>query len=153
MPKGPEKSSNCWHTAKQMTRKDFKRSCQLSQRFTLTPMTWKGQIWKRRIASVSIRQESLRRSSVTEQRREYSPEGNRVIPRERYVSYFVLKTSKILKESEEFYSYRVWIIYTGSELFIPDPKLSPNCSRLRNYLFMPNTNYSHHIRSPWRPMI
>ena len=79
-------------------------------------MTWKGQIWKRRIASVSIRQESLRRSSVTEQRREYSPEGNRVIPRERYVSYFVLKTSKIWKESEEFYSYRVWIIYTGSEV-------------------------------------
>ena len=47
----------------------------------------------RRIAGVSIRQESLRCPSVTDWQRKYSLEGTRVIPRGRHASYFVLKTS------------------------------------------------------------
>ena len=39
-----------------------------------------------RIMSVSIRQESLRCPSIADRWRKYSPEGTRVLPRERYVS-------------------------------------------------------------------
>ena len=87
----------------------FSRSCKLLQKLSLR--LWRErQNLTQRIASISIRQESLRRPSIADRRRKYSPEGTCVIPRERYASYFVLKTSNLR---------RIWRI-----LFIPDPKLS-----------------------------
>ena len=66
----------------------------------------------RRIASLSVWQESLCRPSVTDQRRKYSLEGTRIIPRGRHESYFVLKNLNNLRR-----------IYNS--LLIPNPERSP----------------------------
>ena len=68
----------------------------------------------RRIASVSVRQEPLRLPSLADWRRNCSPELTCVIPSKRYVSHFVLKTSKIWKV----------LFIPDPNLFIPDPRLS-----------------------------
>ena len=49
-------------------------------------MLWKGPNPTQNIASVSVRQGPLLRPSLADWRRDISPEGTRVIPRERYVS-------------------------------------------------------------------
>ena len=106
----------------------FSRSCKLLQKLSLR--LWRErQNLTQRIASISIRQESLRRPSIADRRRKYSPEGTCVIPRERYASYFVLKTSIIWEESKVVlfipypkYWYRIQIYFlqlmTSQELFI-----------------------------------
>ena len=95
--------------------KRFFKKLPITTEITSTPMTWKRPNLTWRIASISIQQESLRRPSIPDWQCKYSPEQTCVIPREWYVSYFVLKTSKIWEGSEKFYSYWIQIIYTGSE--------------------------------------
>ena len=144
-------SEKSWKTVKLLAycqanyQKRFFKKLPITTEITSTPMTWKRPNLTWRIASISIQQESLRRPSIPDWQCKYSLEGTRVIPCERYVSYFVLKTSKIWKKSENFYSYRIRNICIGSEVI-------PNCSHLRNNLFMPDTNYSQHIESLWLPL-
>ena len=138
MLKDPEKSSNCWHIAQRLIEK-IPRNYQLFTEIILTLMMWKRPNLSRCIASVSIRKESLCRPSVPDLWLKYSPEGTRVIPRERYVSYFVLKTPKSWKDSEEF-------IHTGSKISKPDPKISLTAHTL-GLFFMPYMNCSHCIEN------
>ena len=108
-------SEKSWKTVKLLAycqanyQKRFFKKLPITTEITSTPMTWKRPNLTWRIASISIQQESLRRPSIPDWQCKYSLEGTCVIPCERYVSYFVLKTSKIWKKSEIF-------------LFIPDPK-------------------------------
>ena len=111
----PLEITELWEHCQENDRKDFSRSCQLSQK--------KRPNLTRRIASISIRKESLYRPSIPDWRCEYSPEGTHVIPCEGYVSYFVLKISKIWKEFEENIRSGSEFIYTGSEILIPDLRL------------------------------
>ena len=55
---------------------------------------------------------------------------------------FVLKSQKLEKNLKSF-------IHTGSEIFIPDPKLLSTTYTLGLiiHLFIPNMNYSNHIQS------
>ena len=85
VPEGPDKSPKYWRDAEPMIKTRFFQKISITLEFTLSPMTWKPSL-PRRIAGVSVRQESLRRPSVIDQRRKYSPEGTRVIPRGRHVS-------------------------------------------------------------------
>ena len=151
MPKDLEKSLN-YH------RKDFSRSCQLSQKITLTLMTWKRPNLTQRIASVPVWQGPSSRPSLVDQRRGCSPEETRIIPREWYVSYFVFKTSKkIWEESGEFCSYRIgsylrlftfqkWSVYAGYKLFTPHWKPMATID-LRIYLYRIR-NYSSQLIVP-----
>ena len=113
--KRPLEIMELWAHCQENDRKDFSRSCQLSQK--------KRPNLTRRIASISIPKESLHRPSIPDRRRENFPEGTHVIPCERYVSYFVFKTSKIWKEFEENIRSGSEFIYTGSEILIPDLRL------------------------------
>ena len=57
----------------------------------------------------------------------------------------VLLCPQNLKNLKSFISYRTQFIYTGSEVI-------SDCSHPRNCLFIPDTNYSHHIDSLWWPL-
>ena len=123
---------------------DLKEVANSYRNITLTLMTWKRPNSTRRIASVSIRQESLRHPSIADWRREYSPEGTPVIPCEWYVSY-LSSNPRIGKEFEKFYSY-------GFEILMPDPNLSP-IACASGLLLMLDTIYSHLAWSLWRLLI
>ena len=110
---------------------------------------WNYHLWRERpnltwrIARVSVRREPSRRPSLVDRRGNCSPEGTPVIPRERYVSYFVLKNLKRIRKV--FIHTGFEFIYTGSEVI-------SDGSHLRNYLSMLGTNCSHQIESLWWPL-
>ena len=97
-------------------------------------MLWKRPNLTRRIARVSVRQGPSRHPSLAYQRRDYSPEGTRVIPREQYVSLICPQISENLKIRRFLFILDPIFIRTGSEifdaidctkdLFLPDPKYS-----------------------------
>ena len=78
-------------------------------------MLWKGPNPTQRIASVSVQQGPSHRPPLADWRRDCSPEGTHVIPREQYDPYFVLKSQKIEK-LEDFVYARSYFIHTRPEL-------------------------------------
>ena len=148
--------------------KILKKNHHLLKNIVLTLMLWKRSNLTQRIARVSVRQGPSRRPSLADWRRDCSPEGTHVIPREQYVSLLCPQISEIEKLGNSYSyrilvlfvqdpsylvpltvqricSYRIWnirtgssFIYTGSEIFIPDPKYS------YRILF-----YSYQIRIYW----
>ena len=105
--KNPDKSSNYWYIARRRVEKTLKEVANLFHKCYFNANYVKKADLTRRIAGVSIRQESLRRPSIADWQCKYSLEGTCLIPRERCVSSLCPQIPKPEKESEKSYSYRI----------------------------------------------
>ena len=120
-------------------REILKEIHQLLKNIVLTLMLWKIPNPPQRISSVSVRQGPSCCPSLIDHRCDCSPEGTHVIPREQYVSLLCPQISENWKIRRFclcrvlFYPYQtrvIWwhwlyvrFVFTGSEIFIPDPIL------------------------------
>ena len=106
-------------------------------------MLWKRPNLTQCIASVAVRQGSSRHPSVADWCRDYSLEGTRIVPHERYVHSLCPQIPQKLEKNLENF------IHTVSEIFISDPKIfsTTYTSRLIIHLFISHTNYSDCIQS------
>ena len=121
MLKIPRNRWKCWCIPDVKLWGDFKRNRQLLRSIVLTLMLWKRPNPTWRIASVSAL------SSTCWLTAGCSPEGIRVIPRERYVSYLWPQISDNWKIRRFLFipdlKYSYWIPF----LFLPDPNLLRYC--------------------------
>ena len=151
----PRKQWKYWCTSDSIFWRDFKeKPPAVKEHYLYAYVVKKAKT--ARIAGVSVRQGLSHLPSLADRRRGCSPEGTRIIPRERYVSLLCPQISENLKIGRFFVYTGSYFIHTGSELFDAidctkdsfslDPKYSYQilfCSYRILFLFIPDPNLQY----------
>ena len=116
--KTPRNQWKCWCIRDVKPWRNFQRILQLLKNIILTLMLWKRTNLTRCIVSVSVWRGPSHRPSIAYLRRDCSPKGTHVIPREWYASSLCPQISEKWKIRRFLFIPSPIFIYAGSEIFI-----------------------------------